>query len=377
MIEVILLIFALFGGLLFWVILSSKRSMSYVFCNATISAWEAKLLSESRLVEIAQAPSLANVLTVLEETDYRAFLADAAKANESDAVAIERALMESLNKRYKELTKMVPDERKTTLQKILGRTDLLNLKAIISMIHEGVPKEQRLKGLMPSPTMSNERLEMLASVEDLNRLVEFLKGSEYFEAFSKSFEDYQKKGLFSLLSALDKHYYTNLWEEVRSKRKQKSVLTNMIGYEIDSINIKMILRLKKEGVPSDEISGYLIRPGHELTEAMLKAMMTAEDIRSAIHMIHITPQGKILAEVLPQIEEQGIVAAERALDMGQLNFYKWYGLSQFFSMAPVISFIYLKENEMKNLRTVIKLKSDGVEPQRIEEKIRRVPKVGT
>ncbi len=209
MIDFILLVFALFGGLLVWVIWSAKRSMDYVFCNATIGAWEAKLLSEARLVEIAEAPSLTSVFNALEDTDYRTSLAEAAKTSETDPAAIERALMESLNRRYKELAKMVPEERRGTLQRLLGKADLLNLKAIISMIHEGIPKEQGLQGLMPSPTMSNERLEMLASAEDLSRLLEFLKGSEYFAVVSASLEDYQKKGLISLLSALDKHYYTS------------------------------------------------------------------------------------------------------------------------------------------------------------------------
>jgi len=374
--EFLILIFALIGIMLLWVIISSKRSMAYVFCNATISTWEARLLSEARLTELAEAPSLANVLTALEDTDYRTQLAESTKSGELEIVSIERALKESVNARYRELLNMVPNGRKDILLKLLQKTDLENLKALISMIHEKVPKEQRLRELIPSPTMPNERLEMLASADDLTGLLDFLKGSEYFEVISSALEDYRKHGLLALLSALDKHYYTSLWRQVQAKRDQRSVLKAMIGYEVDSINIKLILRLKSDGIPTDEINRYLLKPGHELTEDMLKAMMAAEDIRSAIHMIHITTYGKFLADALPQIEEQGIPAAERALEQGQLKLYKWLELSQFFSIAPVISFIYLKENEMKNLRIVIRLKADGVEPKIIKEKIRRVPKIG-
>ncbi len=375
MIEVIALVVALFGGLLLWVILSSRRSMAFVFCNATISGWEAKLLSEPRLMELAETPSLTNLFTALDDTDYHASFGDGVNIDELEPAAIERELKEGMNKRLRELAKIAPDQRKSTLLKLLQRTDLSNLKTIITMIHDGVPKEQRMQELMPSPTMSNERLEMLASADDLNRLLEFLKGSEYAAVISASLDDYRKRGLIALLAALDKAYYTGLWAEVQAKRDQRSVLMTMIGYEIDSLNIKLILRLKKDGVPSDEINGYLIRPGYELSEAMLKAMLTAEDMRSTVHMIHITTYGKTLAGVIDQIEEQGIVAAERALDQGQLKLYRYYGLAQFFSIAPMISFLYLKENEMKNLRTIIRLKADGVEPQKIKERIRRVPKL--
>ena len=376
MIEVLIFVFALIGTLFVWVIISTRRSVGYIFCNATISAWEARLLSEARLMELAEAQGMVNIFSALEDTEYRPRLAEATKGDKVDLILVERALRESLNARYRELIKMVPEERKGTILRVLQRVDLWNLKTLITMIHNKVPKEQRLQELIPSPTMPPERLEMLASAEDLNGLLEFLRGSEQFEVISTAFGDYEKRGLIALLSALDKHYYTSLWKDVQAKRAQRSILEVMIGYEIDSVNIKLILRLKREGAPPDEIDKYIVRPSHELTDAMLKAMITAEDIRSAIQMIYNTTHGKVLAEALPQIEEKGIPAAERALDEAYLKLCKWFGLTQFFGIAPVISFIHIKENEMRNLRAIIRLKADGVEAPKIKERIKRVPKIG-
>jgi len=375
MIEILIFIFALIGALFVLVIISTRRSMGYIFCNATISAWEARLLSEARLMELAEAPEIVNIFSALEDTEYRPQLAEITRGDEVDLIAVERALRESLNARYRELVKMVPKERKGTVLRVLQRVDLWNLKTLITMIHNKVPKEQRLRELIPSPTVPPERLEMLALAEDLNGLMEFLKGSEYFDVISAALEDYEKRGLIALLSALDKHYYTSLWKDVQAKRAQRSILKAMVGYEIDSVNIKLILRLKREGAPPDEIDRHLVRPSHELTDAMLKAMITAEDIRSAIQMIHTTAHGKVLAEALPQIEEKGIPAAERALDEAYLKLCRWFGLTQFFGIAPVISFIHIKENEMRNLRAIIRLKGDGVEPPKIKERIMRVPKI--
>jgi len=375
MTEILIFIFALIGALFVWVIISTRRSIGYIFCNATISAWEARLLSEARLMELAEAPGIVNIFSALEDTEYRPQLAEVTRGDEVDMIAVERALRESLNARYRELVEMVPKERKGTVLKVLQRVDLWNLKAIITMIHNKVPKEQRLQELIPSPIMPPERLEMLSSAENLNGLLEFLRGSEQFDVISAALGDYEKRGLIALLSALDKHYYTSLWKDVQAKRAQRSILRAMVGYEIDSVNIKLILRLKREGAPPDEIDRYLVRPSHELTDAMLKAMITAEDIRSAIQMIHTTTHGKVLAEALPQIEEKGIPAAERALDEAYLKLCRWFGLTQFFGIAPVISFIHIKENEMKNLRAIIRLKADGVEPQKIKERITKVPKI--
>ena len=375
MIEVLILILALIGALFAWVITSAKRSVGYIFCNATISAWEARLLPEARLMELAEAPKVENVLSALDETEYRPQLAGIEKGGMVDMIAVERALRENLNARFSELLSMVPKERKSTVVKVLERVDLWNLKALITMIHEKVPPEQRLRELMPSPTMPRERLEMLASAENLDGLLEFLKGSELFDVISGALEDYRKRGLIALLSALDIYYYTSLMRDVLAKRAQRSILRAMLGHEIDSVNIKLILRLKREGAAPEEIDRLLIRPSHELTEAMLKAMVIAEDIRSAVHMIHITTPGKTLIDALPGIEEQGIPAAERALDEACLKLCRLFEFTQFFSIAPVISYIHLKENEVRNLRTIIRLKAEGVEPREIKEKIVRVPKI--
>ncbi len=375
MIEVLVFIFVLIGVLFAWVIISARRSLAYVFCNATISAWEARLLPESRLMEFAEAPGVMSIFSALEDTEYRTQLVEATKGEKVDIIAFERSLMESLSARYLELLTILPKERKGTVSWLLQRMDVWNLKAIITMVHNKVPREQRLQGLLPSPTMSPERIEMLTSAEDLNGLLEFLKGSEYFDVISSALGEYEKLGLIALLSALDKHYYVSLWKNVHIKRAQRSILRTMVGYEIDSVNIKMILRLRKEGVPPDEINRYLVRPSNELTDAMLKEMITAEDTSSAIHMIHITTHGRVLSGALSKIEEQGIPAAERALDEAYLRLCRWLEFTQLFSIAPVISFIRLKENEMRNLRAIIKLKADEVEPSRIKEKIMRVPKV--
>lgn len=376
MIDVIVAIFLIISTFFALVVYNARRSMAYVYCNATLSAWEARLLSEARLMELADAPRITNIFAALDDTDYRPQLAEVPRTEEwVDMPAVERALRDNLNARYRELLRMVPKERRETVEKVMQRTDLWNLKALVTAIHNKVPKEKRPEELIPSPMLPRERLEMLTSAENFEQLLEFLKESEYFNVLSTAMQDYEKRGLIALISALDKHYYASLWQDVLSRRAQRSVLKALVGYEIDALNIKLILRLKREGAPPEEIDKYLVLPPHELTDAMLKAMVIAEDIRSAINMIHRTVYGQILLEALPQVEAQGLRAAEKVLDEVHLKICRWLALTKFFSIAPVLSYFYLKENEMRNLRAVIRLKADKVEPQKIKETIARVPKI--
>jgi len=350
--------------------------MLYVYCNATISAWEARLLPEARLMEFVDSPKVVNVLAGLDDTDYRTYLADIPRVEDIDVVAVERSLNANLSARYRELLEILPKERKATIMRFVQRVDLWNLKVLLAAIHNKVPREKRLEETVPSPAFPRERLELLASAENFEELLEYFKGTEYFNVLAAALEDYKKLGLIAVLSALDRHYYTALWKDVLSKKAQRSVLKVVLGYEMDAVNIKLILRLKKEGVSSDEIAKRLILPSHELSEGMLRAMIVADDIPSAIRTISRTTYGPVLLQALPQFEATGsLFTLEKALDEGLFRVCKWLSVTQLFSIAPVITHIYLKWAEFRNLRAIIRLKADKVEPEKIKETLVKVPKL--
>jgi V/A-type H+-transporting ATPase subunit C len=152
-------------------------------------------------------------------------------------------------------------------------------------------------------------------------------------------------------------------------------LKKIIGYEIDATNIKLILRLKHEGATPEEITYSLILPSYELSEKTLIWMAEAKSVQEAVSGISHTTYGPILAKALPEFETTGsLFTLEKALDEGQLKMCKWMLITKFFSLAPVLMYIHLKEIEVKNLRAIIRLKADKVEPDKIKEKIVRVPK---
>ncbi len=393
MIE-IAVIFGLIATFFSLVLVQAERTMPYVYCGAKVSAWEARLLPESCLFEFADAPKVSNILAGLDGTVYSTYLADIPQEG-VDVVVVECALKEHLRDDYCELLKVIPKEEKEGIAKFIKRADLYNLKALVAAIHNRVPKEKRLEGMLPSPTLPRERLEMLVSAESFEALLEYLRGTEYFDAFSTALERYKERGLPVLLSALDTAYYSSLWEEVAGKeerlstlgkikglrarlarRTQRKVLKSIVGYEIDAVNIKLILRLKREGLPAEEIEGMLILPSHELPEHTLKWMAAAKDIREAIEGIAHTTYGQVLVKALPEAEASGsLTPLEKALDEGWLGVCKRMSVVEFFSLAPALAYIRLKEIEFRNLRAIIRLKADRVEPEKIKEAVVRVPKL--
>lgn len=348
---------------------STKHTMDYVFCNSTVSAWEAKLLSPPKLVELVEAPSLSSAVSVLEGTEYHQ-LAKEFSSGVDDFRILEKSLHEHAVRKFGELLRLVPDEAKPVIEKILEWRDLWNFKLVVSAIHHGVPKEERVKELLPSPVHPPERLQLLASAESMEQLVEFLRGSDYEASLVEALPEYKKYGLPILWATLERAYFQVLWSKAVQMKTHRNVFTKLVGYLIDSVNVKAILRLKAAGVPEPEIEKYLVIPSNELSERMLRALITAEDVRSAVHAIRITQVGQVLSAGLQEIESEGVGAVERLLDNGYLELAKRLELMSQFSVAPVLSYIAQKEWEFRELRKCLRLKADGFAPQEMRKILR-------
>jgi V/A-type H+-transporting ATPase subunit C len=374
MTEILIIIFGIIGLISVLIVMHARRTVGYVYSGAIVSAWEGKLLKETRLVEMADAPGMENLIASLEDTEYRPLLNEVLRDGEIDLESAEIAFKNHLNLRYLEILKIVPQKQKEVIRGLLKKLEIWNLKVILTAIHNGATVEENIRRYMSSPTMPSERIEMLTTARSLEQLLEFLKDSEYYAVLTTALKDYRERGLISLLSALDIYYYTSLWKTVLQSKAQRQILMKMIGCEIDIVNIKLLLRLKKEGAAPEEIAGYLIRPAYLLTEGMLRDMTYAENIRAVLDVLSKTPYGRTLLDLLPQIESQGIFIAERALNEMRLKLFRQMAITHLFSLAPVISYIQLKETEVRNLLILLRLKALKVEPQKIKEKL-VVPKL--
>ena len=355
---------ALFFAALF---ISTKHTMDYVFCNSTVSAWEARLLPTSKFMELIETPDLRSALLALEGTEYGGVVREF--SDKDDFRVLERLLHGLVVQRLSALVSLVPDDTAPAVRKIIAQRYLWNLKMIVSAIHYQIPKEERSRELLPSPVHTYESLQLLASAESLEQLLEFLKGTDYGDSLQRALSDYEQHGLPALLVALEKTYYSSLWELAQKTKTDRKILKQLVGYLVDAVNAKTILRLKDAGVPEPEIDKYLIRPSHELTEPMLKAMMVAEDIKSAIHSIRITMVGSALSSAAEEIAREGPEAAERALDRFYLELCKRLSLLHQFSVAPVISYVAHKEAEFRNLRKCLRMKADGLPAAEIKKRL--------
>jgi len=356
----LLLVLLLIGSFFAAVVLHARRMVGYLYPCAVVSTWEARLLPEPRLMELAEA-GMEEALSLGEEYPL---------PPTTDPRELELALRASSSKRYAELLELVPEEAREVMRRILAWEEVWNLKSLLTSLHLGLPREERKRYLLPSPTLPQERLELLVSAETPEQLLEFLRGSEYWEVLSTHWEEYRREGLFPLLHALDRHYYTRLWEEVRRLRSQRSVLVPLVGFELDALNLLLLLRLRRAGVPPERIEPLLF-PSHELGREKLRELLLASDLRSLLELL--PPSYAFLLSLLPQLEGGDLSGLERALKEEHLRRCRWMALTHPFTLAPLYFYVKRREVEVRNLNFLLRLKLEGRDPQLIKEGLWRVP----
>lgn len=375
----ILLFLTIVGGLAVVSAIIFRRAghlVPYIYCGSKVSAWEAKLIPEARFDDLAESRNTKQVLTSLEDTEYQHYIGNISLEGKIEVEEIEECLNFFLRDHYQELLEIIPEERKDVVEKIIGIIDVRNLKGIMTGVSEEIPKEELKRVLVPSSTRPKEKIEMLLSAETIDKLLDYLEGSDYYDAISEALEKrYEKEGVYSLIRALDKAYYGTLWEDVTGKKAQLSVLKNIIGTKLDMINIKLIMRLKREEAQAETIAELLV-PSYRLSDEIIKEMTVAESVQSAAEAASDTIYGPTLREGLRQFEKTGsLFQVEKALDEQFLKICREISVGQPFTLASPLTYIYLLETEVRNLRIVTRLKAEGVESRRIKDTLLRKPEI--
>jgi V/A-type H+-transporting ATPase subunit C len=100
----------------------------------------------------------------------------------------------------------------------------------------------------------------------------------------------------------------------------------------------------------------------------LKELAEAESIEGVISALEGTIYGSIISENLEEYEKTGSVYVfEKALDKHLAEVGRKLSLRQPFGVGPIIGLITSKEQEIKNLKIIIKGKIEGLSSNQIRE----------
>ncbi len=326
----------------------------YSYPNARIKAMEAKLLTEQRFNELAESRTLQNFVVSLEDTPYRDYLAD---LQSYDVESIERALEKALAGTYELMAKILPKRVNPFFRLLLEEWDVRNITSVVKAKLADEPAMDYVVEIGPML----QKVKAMAEAKSMEEILVILEGTPYEEPYQKLLLGEIDARAFE--TELYKMHYGKLLDYALSKKdEERTILEEFVRLRIDKLNILTALRGKAARLSAEEIRPMLIPGG----SVKLDPLLHVEDLSMALAELDSTKYGPVIRDVREEVEKD-LGVLERVLEehiierMNELN--RFYPLS----VATPLGYVLQKEREVRKLRAIAKLISDGLPPERIKE----------
>ncbi|MCB9362848.1 V-type ATPase subunit [Candidatus Woesearchaeota archaeon] len=276
---------------------------------------------------------------------------------------LERTLELNLCNMFTKLVKISPPELRYLITLYLKRYEMSNLKTVIRAKYSGMEDTHTRQHLHPLGRSNLvDRLLAQKNVEDAVIAISLLSETEKRKAIDKYKE---KQTVLYIENILDTHYFDEVMKSVRTLRSEGKLYKSFLQHEIDALNIRLLLVLKKEQISEDDIREIDFVYGNI--------------DRSTIQKLIKMPEERILKELLTTDFSEVIKRHEAAdgtiidfeIDLDRYLMVQSLRLSRQHPMSVdvILGYMFLKNLEVKNLTRIIKAKELGLKEDFIERMI--------
>lgn len=320
----------------------------YVHASIRTRLFEKKLLKAQQLQRLVQAGDEKTFLHYLQETDYGQDLQSVDRPED-----FHRAMDENWLFNLKEVLEMSAD--KEVIELLAAKYVYHNYKVLV--------KEKILDQDLENLLISLPHLDLDAIRNHMSRDETRDLNPAIFEAL----EDYEENGDAQRIDLiLDRAYFKEMLD--KANYLEDETFIDFVRLNIDFSNAKALVRLKAQGLDYDALEDIYI-PGGKIGQEAFNRLYTEEPA-----VIYENLGSEISDSTLKQAksiyETTGSLAAvENLMEDALMEFIRD---KRRISYGPEILFGYLlaKEREITNLRMIYTSLIAGIEPEKIEERLR-------
>ncbi len=181
-------------------------------------------------------------------------------------------------------------------------------------------------------------------------------------------ENMQDLTLMKMENLLDRSYYRFLAKLSDRVPEQGNLFKNFLKAEINTLNLLMLLRLKREGMQKEQIIEYMFFPRGLIKKGTYTKLLETANINDLLEKI-----GKLhknLNESIKEFKETGsLMAIERDIKKTMLKKSRLLVHKDILSVNSILSYLFAKETEINNLRIIVKGKALGIDDNFIEKEL--------
>ncbi|GEM_PF-1082993 len=337
-----------------------SRADNYAYAIAYVRALRSRLLSEEQYETLLKAKDEQDVLRYLADTAYSSRLAghSGKSLNLSD---IDSAIFEDYYRILGELVSVHTTEKaRLILETNHMRHEFSCLKFIMHLVRAGVPPEESAQLVTPVGRYTPEYVSRLLKTRNLRQLFSEVNDPKIKEiALSRVGQCEELNSTLPVEMALDKFYLNSLWATVsKLDNWDRDPVRDIIGTEIDTANMSLILRGKHLGMTFSALQDLAIPIRYKLGEETETAMeaMSAIDAMQALTSGYY---GNIVSRVKAECERKRTLLP---LELELKRFFAQRCSRTFvgypFGIGPILAFLNLKYFEALDIRTILLGKRD-------------------
>lgn len=340
----------------------------YGYANARIRGMRARLLDSSYLDGLIAAANVNSLIQDLSETEYAPEIEDAI-IKSRDAAAIDEALKNNMVRTFQKVNGFINEEAAYILTTLLGRWDVFNIKTILRGKHMQLPAEEIAEGLLPAGFLTQVDLDALSMTNDLRAVIDTAVtwGLPFASAMRSGYMDFMRSGELADLELAMDRYYTD-WADKRLGRRSTNtqLARTLLQMQVDISNLVTVFRLQKADVENIEVGRFFLQGGQAIKADLYEELARMSDVDEVLSRLKGTPYGKALDDAAVKfLEENSIAVFERALEDHLMRKALAMGRGDPLGVGIAVAYLWAKQNEVTNLRIIVKGKAVGMPEARV------------
>ncbi len=323
----------------------------YAYAVGRTRALEKRLLEKGQFERMIEASSAEDIIKVLSESDYAAALADL-----SDIYDFEEVLRAELQSSLELIKRISP--RPELIAMMAFRYDVHNLKVLFKAKYLGIKSDL----LLPAGTLAVDKLQFAVEEEDFRDFPEELRRAS--ETIVEDFPVNRDPQVIDL--HLDQMLFAQLLSDARAFKVK--FLEGLFVRQIDLINLKTLIRVKKMGQDREFLKAVLLDGGSLAADRLVGFL--EEPLESMITQLAMTEYSELVSEGIRDWIDKGTASRLEKLADDYLTTYLKKGKWTPFGIEPLIGYLWAKEIEIKNIRLLMVGKINRLPAEAIRERIR-------
>lgn len=333
----------------------------YAVIQAVTRALYADLLASSAWNSFIEAPDYDAVLRLLSESPYGQYL-----EIDPNLLTPRRTVYQvrqHLVDVYTKLIRLAPKPANDVLATLWHHYEVDNVKAALRGVEVGASWDQVLHLLYPMDpriAVDTDRLQRMVEAPDVERAIEALAGTPYYDTLSHALTRYQSEhSLFPLEVALDLGYRRSLWQAVDALSGQDHKMAlRTVGSFLDADNLLWALRYRVyRHLSEQEIINYTLSVGYRVKDRDIRQIARGGSIEEVIFRVYPDLASSLRGVALDTGE--GLKQLERALLERSLSECRKAFIGYPFHIGLPLGYVWLSEYEIRDLTVIIEAKAAG------------------